>query len=173
MKKSLIWLFIIILLSIFYVLIIENWKTQQNITNIYRYNLAKSVSKYFIPYDNIYVNGDTQIDYDLYNYVFLQNPKGVAVTNNMNTKGIKFYVYSCICDLSNNQVNFLANKYKFEEHFSPPGRVFIFFLDKPQDKKIPMKKNIEEQKTSVAATAENLPKKIYRLIITYLHIPQL
>lgn len=172
-KKKFILLALIIILSIIYVLVIENWKTNQNLANLYRYDLAKSISKHFIPYDTIYVNGDTFIDYDLYNYAFLQIAKGVPVTENINPNKARYYVYSCICDLSNNQVNLMANKFKFEEYSSPPARVFIFFLNEKQDKKIPLIKSVEEQKTEVEGPPENLPKKIYRLIVTYFHVPQL
>lgn len=171
-KKRLLWLTLIIALSTVFVLYVENWKTQQNLANLYRYNLLKSVSKYLGPYETVAINQGNIIDFDLFNYAFLLNPKQYpAFTTDF--KGINRYVFSCICDLSNNQVNFLANRYNFIEYYSPPGTVFIFFLDQRQEKKFPLIESVAEKKVYVLGPKENLAKKVYRLIITYLHLPQL
>lgn len=174
-KKRLFWIALILILSIIYVLIIENWKTNQNLANLYRYNLAKGISKYLAPYETVAVNRINQgniIDFDLFNYAFLVNAKQFpAFTTDF--KGINHYVFSCICDLSNNQVNFLANRYNFIEYYSPPGTAFIFFLDQRQEKNFPLKEATAEKKVYVQGPKENFPKKLYRLIITYLNLPQL
>ncbi len=165
-----------IVFSIIFAVWIENWKTEQNVSNLFRYNLAKSASKYFIPYDTLYLNPGNYIDQDLLQYVFYQNAK-IEIPNNIQSfKNGNFYLFSCIqCNLNNFDVNFLANRYKYKTFDSPPGRAYLFFLKQKQDQIIPppLLSKAVMVPNEIVPRPESLPRKIYNLLIDLLRAPQI
>jgi len=177
-KKVNIWMIILLILSIIFVLRIEDWKTQQDLSNVFRYNLAKTVSSYFIPYDTIDINPSSYVNADLYQYAFYQNTRSVQspVKSLRDLKNANYYVYSCIeCSLNNFEVNFLAQNFKFKTYDFPPGRVYIFFLKQKQDEKISppiVNKSINIQ-VGVVPQKESVLRKTYEFLVDLLKAPQL
>jgi len=177
-KKVNWWIAILLVLSILFVLKIEDWKTQQNLTNVFRYNLAKSVSQYFIPYDTIDVNPSSYVNTDLYQYSFYQNVRFVQVnlkdTNNL--KDANYYVYACVdCSLNNLEINFLARNFQYKTFASPPGRVFIFFLKQKQNQKnpLPVINKAVNIPVGVVPEKQSILRRFYNFWVDFLKAPQL
>jgi hypothetical protein len=178
MLKHKVLLILMVIFAVVFALKIEDWKTQQDLSNLFRYNMAKSVSHYFIPYDTLDVNPGSYIDPDLYVYDFYQNLRFVPspVKNLKDLKNANFYVYSCIgCNLNNPEVNFLAQKFKYETHISPPGTVYIFFLKQKQTEKIPQAQISKAIGVPAGTVPEkqSLPRRIYTFLMNFLQVPQI
>jgi len=168
----------IILFSIVFALRIEDWKTQQNVSQVYRFYLAKSVSSYFIRYDTLDLNFDSYINLDLLQYYFYQNGRYIKspITSTKELKNANYYVYSCIgCDLNTPDVNFLTQHFKYKTFDSPPGRVYIFFLKQKQDQIIPLPKinTIPKAPTVKIVVKESFLRKAYVFLLDFLHAPQI
>ncbi len=168
----------VLFFSIIYALRIQDWKYQQDASNLFRYILAKAVSPYLIPYDTIIVNPGSYVDSDLYAYAFYQNVKEVlAIPQNQNKlKNANFYVFSCIgCNLNTPEINYLAKLYAFRTYGSPPARVYIFFLKEKQTAEIP-DPIISESKmvqNQVVPKKESLLRSTYNYLINFLKAPQI
>jgi hypothetical protein len=167
----------IVIFSIVFTLRIEDWKTQQNVSQAYRYDLAKSINSNFVRYDTLDVNPDSYINSDLFMYVFYQNVKSVPLPlkSTKDLKNANYYVYSCIeCSLNSPDVNALAQEYKYKTYDSSPGRVYIFFLKQKQDQTIPLPVVAKAQKAPAKiAVKESFLRKAYTFLIGFLNAPQI
>jgi hypothetical protein len=168
----------IIIFSIVFTLRIEDWKTQQNVSQSYRYNLAKSVSSNFVRYDTLDVNPDSYINSDLFMYAFYQNarPVPLPLKSTKDLKNANYYVYSCIgCSLNNPEVNSLAQNFKYKTYDSSPGRVYIFFLKQKQDQMIPLPIVAATPKAPLVKVVvkESFLRKAYTFLIGFLSAPQI
>jgi hypothetical protein len=167
----------IIIFSIVFTLRIEDWKTQQNVSQAYRYDLAKSVSSNFVRYDTLDVNPDSYINSDLFMYVFYQNVRSVPLPlkSTKDLKNANYYVYSCIeCSLNSQDVNSLAQSFKYKTYDSSPGRVYIFFLKQKQDQTIPLPViNKAPKAPAKVVIKESFLRKAYTFLIGFLSAPQI
>jgi len=175
-KKSYFLLAGILVFSIIFVLRIENWKTEQNLSNLFRYNLAKSISPYFLPYDTLAINPDSVIDEDLLQYQFYQNVKRTELPVN-DFKNTNYYVYSCLnCSINTPKINLLAQKFKYKEFESDPGKVFIFFLkQKAENTNLKVKKDAPKivEIKNVKIDRQSYLRKTYNYLLNLLQAPQI
>jgi hypothetical protein len=175
LQKSYLFLTIFLVLSIIFVLKIENWKTEQNLSNLFRYNLAKSISPFFKPYDTLAVNPDNAIDEDLLQYQFYQNIKRVELPTN-NFGDANYYVYSCLdCNLNIPGIRFLAQRFKYKEFESAPGKVYIFFLKQKTENSISTTENKPPKiiKTGNLEIKQSYLRKTYDYLLNLLQVPQI
>jgi hypothetical protein len=168
----------IIIFSIVFTLRIEDWKTQQNVSQAYRYDLAKSVSSSFVHYDTLDINPDSYINSDLFMYVFYQNtrPVPLPLKSIKDLKNANYYIYSCIeCSLNSPDVNYLAQNFKYKTYDASPGRVYIFFLKQKQDQIIPLPVVAAAPKTPIvkAVVKESFLRKAYAFLLGFLNAPQI
>jgi len=176
MRKRYFLLSGILALCVVFVLRIESWKTEQNLSNLFRYSLAKSISPYFVPYDTLAINPDSVIDEDLLQYQFYQNVKRTELPVS-DFKNTNYYVYSCLnCSLETPGVSFLAQKFKYKEFESSPGKVFIFFLkQKNESPKLVAKKDAPEivEIKNVKIDRQSFLRKTYNYLLNLLQAPQI
>jgi hypothetical protein len=168
----------IIIFSIVFALRIEDWKTQQNVSQDYRYDLAKSVSSNFVHYDTLDINPDSYINSDLLMYVFYQNtrPIPLPLKSTKDLKNANYYVYSCIeCSLNSPDVNSLAQSFKYKTYDASPGRVYIFFLKQKQDQIIPLPVVATDPRTPLVKVVvkESFLRKAYAFLLEFLNAPQI
>lgn len=177
--KKVNWLVVILfILSILFVLRIEDWKTQQILSNTFRYNLAKAVSSYLIPYDTIDINPSSYIDTDIYRYSFYQNVRYVylPLKSFNDLKNANYYIYACInCNLNSPDINYLAQNFKYKSFNSPPGTVYIFFLKQKQTETIPkpLINKAVNIPVGVVPQKQSVLRKVYNFLVDFLHAPQL
>jgi hypothetical protein len=89
--RNFIALALIITLSTGYFLIIEEWKTKELESNLFRYYFARAVATNVSAYDTIYLNRNGIFDYDMFQYQFQLNTKEMSEYK----KSSESIVYSC------------------------------------------------------------------------------
>lgn len=176
-KKSLVFIFGIYIISIAYFLKLENWKTKEISSNVFRYELAKKADEVLKPYEKIAINLQSPIDYDLFRFPFLhevifETPKSIQ----KNTS-IKHYIYTCsdICDRAALQE--LLSIYTYRVTQSSLGEQYVFFLNTKQKSDLieNSKKGVKTEHLSIVQPEyrNNIIKVVYSFLLTKLHMPQL
>lgn len=172
-KRKYFWLITIFLFSLLFLVKIEDWKTKEMQVNIWRYELAKKINNYLIPYEEIIMNTDSVIDPDIFQYSFLHKTQMIKTLNEVDLLNNKYYINSCFnkCDLLNNKFNNRYLRIKSSE-----GEAIIFFLTEKEMNKSETKSNFEkEEKIDVVSLPyqENSIKKIYIFLKNILKTPQI
>ncbi|PIZ98503.1 MAG: hypothetical protein COX78_03135, partial [Candidatus Levybacteria bacterium CG_4_10_14_0_2_um_filter_35_8] len=92
-------------------------------------------------------------------------------------KNTNYYVYSCLnCSINTPKVNLLAQKFKYKEFASSPGKVFIFFLkQKAENSNLKVKKDAPEivEIKNVKIDRQSYLRKTYNYLLNLLQAPQI
>ncbi|GEM_PF-2308910 len=179
-KKQYIYLITIITFSLFYLFFLGMYKREQVLSNLWRYELTRTVSQYVSPYEEVLLNSSSVIDSDLLWYPFLINRKIVDENTSIEIKDKhNHYIYSCLgkCNSQSIQLNSLKNRYGFIYIVDSHAETYIFLLKQKKnqntgEKQLPIRE-INLSKYSVTQTeGSQLIRQIYRLIMEILKVPQ-
>ncbi len=126
----------VLLVSILALFVIEDLKTKQVESNLWRYQTAMVAREYMTPYETIVHNKFYAVDPDIWRYPLLINPKFQDEgSTDVFLKDYKHYFYSCVktCLPYSDEVSSLKKRYKNIRIYSKEGEAYLFFLKEKPD----------------------------------------
>lgn len=157
--------------SLCYAVGLVYWKTKEVEGNVFRYELASVASSYFSAYQTIGVNRNGVIDPDIFQYSFHLPTQILEVNQDVfQIKDTAGFVFSCFspCNDDDSQIKHLREQYGGLKLVGGGVEMWIF------------KENADGRLTGLKEIPVSLPKesnslfaKAYRVLMTYVKVPQL
>ncbi len=167
-------------LSITYLLVIQVYKNEQVSSNLWRYELTRTVSQHLGLYEEVLLNPSSVIDSDLLWYPFLINRKIADENTSIENKDKhSHYIYSCLgrCNSQNLRLNTLKNKYSFIYIVDSHAETYIFLLKQKKNQKtgeeqLPIREINLSKSFATQIEGSQLIRQIYRFTVKILKVPQ-
>lgn len=172
-NKKYIFAFAIILFSIIYLFVISDYKNKQVESNVWRYHLAKEISRNLNKYETVAINNSNVVDTDLLWYPFLINWQVKAGKPlEYYSKTYKHYIYTCLTDCKGyeKEISGYRKAYTYQQILAPNSETYLFSLNKDQrlsNKTIVIKNGLEDMQN------KSLVKKYYNYFRNLLNLPRI
>lgn len=163
LKKKMYLFGFILLFSFSYLLLIQKFKHEQIMANVWRYDLIYAISQYTSPYEEVLLDNGLIINTDILWFPFSLNWRIDSGKDSWKLiEKSQHYVYSCekICTAQHPRLKEFKQRYNYVHITHPETEAYVFFL---KQKKEP--KPIPEVKLPVRYTQDKKTTyllKIYR-----------
>ncbi|HVT00824.1 MAG TPA: glycosyltransferase [Patescibacteria group bacterium] len=174
-EKSHLKFFLIFSFSIFYLIAIFKIKEAQELSNVWRYNLAEAIRPRLQIYETIIYNTNYVVDPDIWRFPLLINPRIQDKNDSANfLSKYNYYVYSCSpgCYIYGGQIKNLKDRYQYIVFKENSAEAYLFYLKKKQSN-IVSKNNMKTYFVKTPKNNDGFITRYYRKVRDILKTPQI
>jgi hypothetical protein len=165
----------VLIFSILYTVKAVDWKTKEVAVNIWRYELARAMTKQIPSYSTIAINKDSAVDPDLFQYAFRLNYTLAEPEAVLRAPSQRYYMYSCAFGCVASKTTHLTRTYFYKHIATNQGEAYLFDTTKRKQSIAPPP--LAVQRVTLAVTtlpdSNSYFRQLYQKIMDILHLPQL